>query len=63
MTAYVYSGTSRSNYTNNILTTNATMTVGSTYLVDVSSDAMMVLIPTKDKTITSFSINYYVSGS
>jgi hypothetical protein len=65
LTTYMYGGNSRSNASVPVLTVNnqnVSLIPGGVYTLDISTEAMLVMIPTYDKNITSFTFTYYIDG-
>jgi hypothetical protein len=62
MTVYMYGGNSRSNASIAITPNNDTLEVNNTYSIDVSSNAMLVMIPDNEATSNSFQFEYYALG-
>lgn len=60
---YLLGGNSRENASIAIIDNNATMVAGTTYEIDISTEAILVAVPVANKQTGSYSFTYEVSGS
>lgn len=49
MNLYLYGGNSRTNASISVVSNNATLTVGTEYVLDISTEAVLVAVPVSNK--------------
>lgn len=60
---YMYGGKSRDNASIAVTPYNESLVVGKTYSVDISADAILLIVPNYNKSSnTTYSISYSISG-
>jgi len=63
VSAYLFGGNSRENASISVVSNNATVTVGTEYVIDASTEAILLVNPNLNQLITSFSFTFVVSGT